>query len=235
MNSLKQDKSNLIGSEKDIKALAKKDNAKILVVSDSHGNYHTLQHILQKKGETCDALVYCGDGTADVASCLKKAIEDEEFAKNIPPVISIVEGNGDSDMYPFSNPAYSKNKKTPVYIEYSIPITQTLEAAGHKIFSTHGHRFCLSDFDSKYSSFETLENAAKKEGADIICYGHTHIALAQETPSALILNPGSCTRPRGGQLPSFAIINLIKNISYYSYAFFEVTQSGDFPLYDPSL
>ena len=227
MNSLTQDKSLLLGDSKAINALAKKDSATLLVVSDSHYADSILYRIVKEYGPRSDALIFCGDGMSDIASIIEKAATEEAFSYCVPSVISIVEGNGDADRYPVVNPAYYKNKKESVYNELNVPLTQTVIAAGHKIFSTHGHRYAL------LNGTNALVAAAKKEKADLVFYGHTHIALAEQKPDMLVLNPGSCARPRGGQPPCFAFIKIKKDLNYYDYTFYEVTASGDFSGYIP--
>ena len=76
-----------------------------------------------------------------------------------------------------------------------------VEVAGHRIFLTHGHLFNVR-FDT-----EMLAEAARKAGADIAVYGHTHIALV-EHGDVTVLNPGSIARPRDEQCGSFMLVDL---------------------------
>lgn len=227
MNALTQDKSLLIGSAKDIKTLAQQNSATLLVISDSHGFSTIFSHIIHQRGPHCDAIVFCGDGISDVAACIDRAHEDAFYAPFLPPVISIVEGNGDADRYPIDNPARKEDPSADPYIEIAVPLTQTFTVAGHRVFSAHGHRYSL------INGTDALVQAANKQKADIICYGHTHIAMAQELGTQLILNPGSCTRPRGGQRPCFAQVQIVKESDVYSYTFYEVSSDGTFPAYTP--
>jgi len=76
-----------------------------------------------------------------------------------------------------------------------------VEAAGHRIFLTHGHLFNVR-FDTVM-----LAEAARTAGADIAVYGHTHIALV-EHGDVTVLNPGSIARPRDEQCGSFMLVDL---------------------------
>lgn len=76
-----------------------------------------------------------------------------------------------------------------------------VEVAGHRIFLTHGHLFNVR-FDTTM-----LAVAARKAGADIAVYGHTHIALV-EHGDVTVLNPGSIARPRDEQRGSFMLVDL---------------------------
>lgn len=229
MNSLHQDKSLLIGSTKAIDSLAKKESAVLLVVSDSHGFSSILTHIVQQRGSHCDALIFCGDGLSDITSCVEQASVDNEFADVLPPVIAIAEGNGDADRYPYINPEHYNNPKASLYAEFKVPLFQTLIVAKHKLFVTHGHRYSL------LNGTEALAMEAKKQNAQLVFYGHTHIARADQNESMLILNPGSCSRPRGGQQPCFAEVLVTAKSDFFGYQFFQVTTGNDFPGYNPDL
>lgn len=213
MNGLIQQKSFLIGTAEDIAALEKKESASILVISDSHGVADTVISIItrQAQKELCDALVFCGDGANDILSALERAAQDEDFMKCVPSVVVLVEGNGDSDRYPVRFDASGKSKQSPffLYSNVSIPQEVVFKAAGHTLFATHGHRYDV------YYGTQGLADRAKAMGADIALYGHTHISAAEDRNGILILNPGSCTRPRGGQTPSYAVVTLRANPTSY--------------------
>lgn len=200
MITLKQSEHNLLGAEKDIAALAAKDKAHILVVSDTHGQRGLFRSIVEEKGPACDALVFCGDGAGDFVSCMDAAAADKSFAACVPPVAAFVEGNGDSDRLSVRfNPGNKQGND--VYHELPIPRRQVLAAAGHTIYIVHGHE------QGAYYGTGALVEEAKTAGADIVLYGHTHIA--DETRSDVyIVNPGSPTHPRSGTPPSFAVLEL---------------------------
>ena len=205
MNTLLQDESLLIGSREEIQKLATKDSARILVVSDSHGAYSNLLLILRQFGVASDALVFCGDGICDISKLISNAVDEAEIKAIIPPVIGIVEGNNDADLYPVRNVLSDE----PYYVQLKVPIFNVLEACGQRIFFTHGHR------NSLY-----LGTAL---------YGHTHIA-AEKLGEVFTINPGSCFRPRGGQKPSFAMLNLTKNIGF-ECIFYELSSLGSKPFF----
>ena len=45
--------------------LAAKQNARILLVSDSHGRQAILEAIIKHSGKDCDAVIFTGDGADD--------------------------------------------------------------------------------------------------------------------------------------------------------------------------
>lgn len=67
-------------------------------------------------------------------------------------------------------------------------------------FVTHGHLFNVK------SSILSLSYRAKEVGAQIACFGHSHILGAEMIDDVLYLNPGSLLKPRGRKEKSFAII-----------------------------
>ena len=219
MNTLLQDESLLIGSREEIQKLATKDSARILVVSDSHGAYSNLLLILRQFGVISDALIFCGDGICDISKLISNAVDEAEVKTIIPPVIGLVEGNNDADLYPVRNVLSDE----PYYVQLKVPIFNVLEACGQRIFFTHGHR------NSLYLGTGEIVSAAKKNNCKIALYGHTHIA-AEKLGEVFTINPGSCFRPRGGQKPSFAMLNLTKNIGF-ECIFYELSSLGSKPFF----
>ena len=85
-----------------------------------------------------------------------------------------------------------------------LPIVDTLVFNGKKIIYTHGHTL-----DVKYTT-ERLYEIAKQNNADIVLFGHTHIAYSEYRDGVYLLNPGSVSRSRNGQ-NSYAIIDILGN------------------------
>ncbi|MFD1426397.1 putative phosphoesterase [Kroppenstedtia sanguinis] len=75
------------------------------------------------------------------------------------------------------------------------------EGAGLRFLITHGHRLQVG------SSFLPLQYRAQEVGAEIACFGHTHIPLSEWVGGVLLINPGSLVSPRGGfPQPSYAML-----------------------------
>ena len=74
--------------------------------------------------------------------------------------------------------------------------------AGKKILYTHGHTFNV-----KYGTAR-LKEAAKQNGYQIVLYGHTHVSEIVYDDGLYIVNPGSCSCPRDGKRPSYAVIDI---------------------------
>lgn len=65
------------------------------------------------------------------------------------------------------------------------------DISGVKFFMTHGHRYGVKGGTSR------LKQEARKAGAQVVLYGHTHEAECVVDAGMLVLNPGSC-RGYGG-------------------------------------
>ena len=189
------------------------EKARVLLVSDSHGNSHALFSIL-KQNPLCDALIFCGDGAMDFAYILNHA-----DSYTLPPVMALVRGNNDAPSYQIQNPLASKSFSSPFYTELSVPQKLKLTIAGHKIYVCHGHLLSL------YNGNKVLEETAAENKCDTIFFGHTHVAFARQDSSFLFLNPGSCSLPRRGQPQSYAIVELQKN-GPSSFTFYSLSPSS---------
>lgn len=73
----------------------------------------------------------------------------------------------------------------------ALPGEGMLEIEGLKIFYCHGHQYGVK------SGLDNLEEEARKRGADIALYGHTHCALITEKEGLIMINPGSYKRSVG--------------------------------------
>ena len=108
---------------------------------------------------------------------------------------------GDSEMPYKSLAGFARVRGNNDY-DSNYPNSLTLEIGEHKFLLVHGHRQ-LYGFN-----YEGLVTMAKREGCDIVCFGHTHRYLAIEQDSILLLNPGSIWCNRDGSDPSYMIITL---------------------------
>ena len=82
------------------------------------------------------------------------------------------------------------------------PDRQKLFLIDHNLFATHGHIFGV------HGGLDRLVEAAKEQGCDIVLYGHTHVRFNKYINGMYIMNPGSCSEPHDGTLPSFGTIDI---------------------------
>lgn len=88
------------------------------------------------------------------------------------------------------------------------PNEKLLSYDGKKIFITHGHYY-LSNWDS-----EPLKTIPATQDADLILFGHTHIAEEERFDGKILANPGSISRPKIGQ-PSYGVIEIEDGVLRY--------------------
>lgn len=208
LKTVTQEINNLIGTKEDIEALAKKEHARVLILSDTHGHYSLMENIILRYGKDCDALGFCGDGAGDMAQLLINSKSDKKLQQAIPPVIATVQGNGDPGFYPIGDNKIIK-----------IPESQILKVNGQNLMFVHGHREGVDFGLENYGLEMQLDNC--KTGF----FGHTHIAYEENTEGFKFVNPGSVGRPRGGQPNCFAIATVEK--SFVDIAFIKVGTNLD--------
>jgi uncharacterized protein len=99
---------------------------------------------------------------------------------------------GDSEL-PSGHPAMSEFAGVRGNCDYdsSYPDLYTKSLGNLTIFVTHGHLYGVK------SSLMKLKYKGEEEGADIICFGHSHELGAEMIDGRLFLNPGSLRLPRG--------------------------------------
>ena len=206
MITLQQNSNYLIGSLSDIAALEAKEQARILTISDSHGDWRCLLRIVKQFGPTCDALVITGDCWRDLAELLELANENDAICQVIPPVLGFVRGNGDPSYFPVSYDIGQANANARTLPKGSVimPDRLVLTANGQQILFVHGH---MEGVDYGYNK---LGLDAKMLGVHYAVHGHTHIPVFEQRGDFTFINPGSISRPRGGSPASFAILTVEK-------------------------
>ena len=207
MIEISQHHQNIIGSREAVAALESKDHARLLVISDSHGRYGILEGIVRGYGAKCDALIFCGDGVGDIARLLYAAKADKNLMDCLPPVIAAVKGNCDPSTYPL--------EKGTLYFSEMIE----LKVNGRGILITHGHNQGVD------WGVETLGLEMQVSECNTAFYGHTHVAREDIFKNFKIVNPGSCSRPRGGQPAGFAIATVEK--AFVDIAFIKMEMGSD--------
>jgi putative phosphoesterase len=212
VNKLVQLDSLLIGSAEDERALQEANQASILALADTHGHTALVESIVRAFGPRCDALVFCGDGADDAAALMPRARDV------FPAIAAIVRGNGDADDF--------LTHGTDGF-HLTFPIRIAFNAAGHVIFAAHGHAYSV-DYGP-----EQIARASAMMGADIVLHGHTHRPFKSAGIDPIVVNPGSCARPRGDNPPSFAVITLARGVSGAAVQFYEIKNQPErfLPLY----
>ena len=89
-----------------------------------------------------------------------------------------------------------------------LPEMQTLQVGELTFLVTHGHLYSVG------TNLLNLSYLASEKNADIVCFGHTHIAGAKKIENHLFVNPGSIRLPRDDKGKTYAIIewNNLENV-----------------------
>lgn len=82
------------------------------------------------------------------------------------------------------------------------PQELVLELAGHRILLVHGHAY------TSKRRFDKLASRALETGAGTVVFGHSHTAEIGRESGVLLFNPGSITRPRDLDRPSYGILEV---------------------------
>jgi hypothetical protein len=84
-----------------------------------------------------------------------------------------------------------------------LPREKEFMLEGKRVFITHGHPYYVSMGE------ERLRKAAKKRGADIAMYGHTHKPSLSVEDGVMVLNPGSIAYPRqAGRKATYMVMEI---------------------------
>ena len=161
-----------------------KDNASILVVSDSHGNKPAL--------------------TAALAWARQASLTGQEsLPQGTDFAAAIFLGDGGDDLAPasaeagFAVPWY----KVRGNLDYNFSVQDFLVLEiNRKLFLAHGNRYAVD------SGGQTIAAAAKAAGAEAALFGHTHTPHCSMVNGIFLLNPGSIGRSRSDAGPTFAVL-----------------------------
>ena len=80
----------------------------------------------------------------------------------------------------------------------SLPTVGEFDAQGHKIFYTHGHLYGVKSGDYNIIS------AARERKAEVLLFGHTHVAREDYEDGLYIMNPGRLS----GWEPTYGIVDI---------------------------
>lgn len=88
----------------------------------------------------------------------------------------------------------------------------SMNTVSHKLVIAQGKRFLLTHGHKQrvHYNLNTIAYWGEEQGADAVVFGHTHVALNDDTGRIFLFNPGSITLPREGLTPTFGIITVEK-------------------------
>ena len=77
-----------------------------------------------------------------------------------------------------------------------------LDLEGKKVLLVHGHQYGIKN------GFQRLYLRAEELGVNVVVYGHTHQAESLLYGGILLFNPGSISRPRNQDYPSYGLLEI---------------------------
>jgi putative phosphoesterase len=84
-----------------------------------------------------------------------------------------------------------------------LPKEKVIQIGKYTVLLTHGHRYGV------YYGTGELQSAAKRNQADIVMFGHTHVPMLELNGDIWLINPGSLSLPRQhGRIPTFIIMEI---------------------------
>lgn len=81
------------------------------------------------------------------------------------------------------------------------PDEQVIDIDGLRFHITHGHLHNVK------MDLTRLSYRAEEENSQVVCFGHTHIAVAEQVDNKLFINPGSIRQPRNRVEKTYAIMS----------------------------
>lgn len=158
---------------------------KILIFSDLHYASGTLRGALETHPEA-EYVIFLGDGLRKFLGILK----------DYPHLaVSYVKGNCDLSVD---------------YETLNAPLVHSAVYEGVRVFFCHGHTFKVKDAVIGVSA---LTATARKDGAHIALFGHTHKPFCEEYDygngeKITVFNPGSIGEPPMGTTPSYGVLTV---------------------------
>lgn len=159
---------------------------KYMIASDIHGSAYYCRELLDVyKKSGAERLILLGDILYHgPRNDLPKEYAPKEvisMLNSYKDQIYNVRGNCDAEV-------------DQMVLEYPVLSDYALFAInGLTIYATHGHIY-------------NKENLLPMQKGDILLHGHTHILTAETFGDITILNPGSVSIPKGGNPPTYALL-----------------------------
>ena len=159
---------------------------KLMFASDIHGSAYYCEKMLEcYRREKAERLWILGDilyhgprNDLPKEYAPKKVIA---MLNDIKEEICAVRGNCDTEVDQMV-------LEFPILADYSL-----LAADGLRLYATHGHVY-------------NEQHMPPLMAGDILIHGHTHIYEIKKTGEHVILNPGSVSIPKGGNTPTYGIL-----------------------------
>ena len=159
---------------------------KYLIASDIHGSAYYCRKMLKAyEQEGADKILLLGDllyhGPRNDLPREYAPKEVIHMLNNYKQKIYNVRGNCDAEVDQMV-------LEFPVMADYCIIIEET-----RTIYATHGHIY-------------NQDHLPPLQDGDVLLHGHTHVLKAERRTGYTLLNPGSVSLPKEGNIPTYAVL-----------------------------
>ena len=203
---------------------------KIGIISDIHGNDLAFKEVLKRLNGNVDEIICLGD-LIGIGPNGNEVLNIASSLKNFRTVL----GNHERYyLYGFNNPLSCTNKDHQTWIKNSIddkhyefikniPVEIEILHNDKKILFLHYSRRNFEALNLEYIEkdvcYEKINDLFMKYNADIIFYGHEHIASILEG-DRIFINPGSLGCPHPNKdMARYGILELNEEIKYTQFEF----------------
>lgn len=141
--------------------------------------------------------------------------EIDEIKKRHKDEVSLMLHCGDSELS-FEDSELSSLRKVKGNCDFGSDFPDDIieQLEGLSLYITHGHLYNVK------ATLMNLKYRALEVQANIVCYGHSHIAAAEMIEGILFINPGSIRLPVLRRQKTYAILELENKLAQVT--FFEV-------------
>lgn len=133
------------------------------------------------------------------SSEIQKAIEAQPDARHVFFLGDVLSDIEDMEYFYPDRIFHSVRGNCDFYSD--APLRGSISVGGTNIFFCHGHEYGVK------GGTATLLSYARARGADIVLFGHTHVAHTEYCDGIHLVNPGSLSRGREGGC-SYAVIDI---------------------------
>lgn len=124
---------------------------------------------------------------------------------------------GDSELE-YSNPTMDRFIKVGGNCDFDsrYPNEEVKKFGDFTFFITHGHLHQVKQ------NLMTIGYRAEECGAQIICFGHTHIAGVEKRGDQIFINPGSIRLPRNRREKTYVLLELFPQTKQVDVKFYTI-------------
>ena len=178
---------------------------KIGIISDIHAQSQALQRVLDDM-PSVDRLLCAGDAISEYRFCPETVELLQQYE------VQCIQGNHEKVLFGGANPHYLKKCEAEYDAKHletltTAPITVEFEAAGTSVLMVHASPW--RPFDEYILSTSPQLPRFAELPYDVVILGHTHIPMVHRAGGVLVINPGSCSQSRDGDMRgAYAVLNL---------------------------